>query len=53
MFYFLPLNLSSLKQKSTKMAKRQSFMMEAKHIATRKPTKELSNLHGKFNNVYD
>lgn len=46
--HYLPLlNLSSLKRKSTKMARRQSFMMEAKHIDIKKPSKEPTNLQSK------
>lgn len=45
--YFVPLNLFSLKRKSTKMTKRQSFMMEAKPIDKKNPNKELPNLQSK------
>lgn len=45
--YFVLFNLFSLKRKSSKMTKRQSFMMEAKPIDKKDPNKELSNLQSK------
>lgn len=53
MLCFLLFNLCSLKQQSTKMTKRQSFMMEAKPIDTKKTKKELSNLQSKQTNVHN
>lgn len=35
------------------MAKRQSFMMEAKHIDIKKPSKEPTNLQSKQTHMHD
>lgn len=50
--YFVLPYLCSLKRKSTAMAKRQSFILEAKPLRLKKPKTDQSNLPSKQCNVH-